>query len=202
MGRAREPSVNELLALVALRVRGHRLAGAEQRLAVGVGDAVRLPPHAPARRWHGDRDRCAGAGCGGRDRRAPRCRSRHRGRAEGRGIGIPPVRRLSRARERRGRPSDISHPLSLWQGVAFQWVNPKAWVFTIAAVGTFLPPAAPSTRGSRCSPPSLMVWSWGRRPPGQPAAQRLVRSRDERTRRTINIVLAVLLVASVALIWM
>ncbi len=37
----------------------------------------------------------------------------------------------------RGRGSD---PRSLWQALTFQWVNPKAWVFTIAAVGTFLSP--------------------------------------------------------------
>jgi threonine/homoserine/homoserine lactone efflux protein len=34
----------------------------------------------------------------------------------------------------------VSRPLSLWQAVAFQRVHPKAWIFAVAAVGTFLPP--------------------------------------------------------------
>ncbi len=43
--------------------------------------------------------------------------------------------------------SDISRPLTLWQGLAFQWVNPKAWVF-IDRRGRSVPPAdAPPARG-------------------------------------------------------
>ena len=37
----------------------------------------------------------------------------------------------------------VAHPLSVWQGVVFQFVNPKAWIFSIAAVGAFLPRALP-----------------------------------------------------------
>src|SRR6185436_15396949 len=53
--------------------------------------------------------------------------------------------------------SDITHPLTLWQGMAFQWVNPKAWVFTLAAVGTFLPPTLPRPAGAALLCAVLMV---------------------------------------------
>ena len=39
--------------------------------------------------------------------------------------------------------TEVSDPLSVWQAIAFQCVNPKAWIFAIAAVGTFLPAALP-----------------------------------------------------------
>ena len=99
--------------------------------------------------------------------------------------------------------SDITHPLTVWQGMAFQWVNPKAWVFTIAAVGTFLPPTLPRPAGVALLCATLMVIvigsssAWAA---GGAGLGRIVE--DERTRRAINVVLAVLLVASVALIWM
>lgn len=99
--------------------------------------------------------------------------------------------------------SDIMHPFTLWQGMAFQWVNPKAWVFTVAAVGTFLPPTLPRPAGVALLCGILMVIvigsssAWAA---GGAGLGRIVE--DERTRRAINVVLAVLLVASVALIWM
>ncbi len=98
--------------------------------------------------------------------------------------------------------SDISHPFTLWQGMAFQWVNPKAWVFTIAAVATFLPPTLPRPAGVALLCATLMVivivsssaWAAGGAGLGQIVE-------DQRTRRVVNVMLAVLLVASVALIW-
>ncbi len=97
--------------------------------------------------------------------------------------------------------TDVSRPLSLWQGVAFQCLNPKAWIFVVAAVGTFLP------HGSRLADSTLLVVTvmvvvvssssiWAA---GGAALGRVVD--DERTRRAIGIGLALLLVASVALIW-
>ena len=98
--------------------------------------------------------------------------------------------------------SDISHPLTLWQGMAFQWVNPKAWVFTIAAVGTFLSPTLPRPAGVALLCATLMVIVIGSSSAWAAGGAGLGRVvEDERTRRAINIVLAVLLVASVALIW-
>jgi len=34
----------------------------------------------------------------------------------------------------------VAEPLSSWQAMVFQYVNPKAWVFVLAAVTTFRPP--------------------------------------------------------------
>lgn len=98
--------------------------------------------------------------------------------------------------------SDVSHPLSLRQGVVFQCLNPKAWIFAVAAVGTFLPPDLPRPAGIVLLTTISMVvvvassavWA-----AGGAALGRVVD--DERRRRAVSIALAVLLVASVALIW-
>jgi threonine/homoserine/homoserine lactone efflux protein len=98
--------------------------------------------------------------------------------------------------------TDVSHPLTLVQAVGFQCVNPKAWIFSIAAVGTFLPRELHRLVGGALLVGILMVvvtasssiWAAGGAGLG-----RIVD--DERARRTVSIVLAVLLVASVALIW-
>ncbi len=98
--------------------------------------------------------------------------------------------------------ADVSHPLSLWQGITFQCVNPKAWIFVLAAVGTFLPPALPRLVGVGLLTGTLMVVVvgsssiWGA---GGAALGRVVE--NERTQRVVSIALALLLVASVALIW-
>lgn len=36
--------------------------------------------------------------------------------------------------------SEVAHPLTPWQAIVFHFVNPKAWVFVLAAVTTFRPP--------------------------------------------------------------
>ncbi|MGE4063448.1 MAG: LysE family translocator [Rhodospirillaceae bacterium] len=37
--------------------------------------------------------------------------------------------------------ADVSgRPVSFWQAVAFQWVNPKAWSMIVSAITTFAPP--------------------------------------------------------------
>lgn len=38
------------------------------------------------------------------------------------------------------RQGEIAAPLTLWQAMVFQYVNPKAWVFVLAAVTAFRPP--------------------------------------------------------------
>jgi threonine/homoserine/homoserine lactone efflux protein len=98
--------------------------------------------------------------------------------------------------------ADVSHPLSLGQGAAFQFANPKAWIFAIAAVGTFLSPALPWPVGVALLTGTLMViviasssiWA-----AGGAALGRVVE--NERARGAVSIALAVLLGASVALIW-
>lgn len=98
--------------------------------------------------------------------------------------------------------ADVSHPMTVWQAIAFQWVNPKAWIFAIAAVGTFLPTALPWPIAVALLTSILMavvvgsasIWA-----AGGAALGRLVE--NERARRWVSIGLAALLVASVLLIW-
>jgi threonine/homoserine/homoserine lactone efflux protein len=97
--------------------------------------------------------------------------------------------------------STVSRPLSLGQSIGFQFVNPKAWIFAIAAVGTFFA-VDPRLIHDAVLTGTLMlvvivssaIWAAGGAMLG-----RVVE--DERTLRGVNVVLAVLLLASVALIW-
>jgi threonine/homoserine/homoserine lactone efflux protein len=98
--------------------------------------------------------------------------------------------------------TDVSNPFSLWQAISFQCVNPKAWIFAIAAVGTFLPPALPWLVGVVLLTGILMVVVIGSSTiwaAGGAGLGRMVD--DERVRRVLSITLASLLVASVVLIW-
>ncbi|MFB3739720.1 MAG: LysE family translocator [Candidatus Velamenicoccus archaeovorus] len=100
-----------------------------------------------------------------------------------------------------GRTS-VSRPLSVWQGVLFQCVNPKAWVFAVAAAGTFLPSGIHRPVGLAAVAGVLMlvvvgsssIWAMG----GAALASVI---EDEHRRRLLNGVVALLLVASVALLW-
>jgi threonine/homoserine/homoserine lactone efflux protein len=98
--------------------------------------------------------------------------------------------------------TDVSHPLSVWQGIAFQFVNPKAWVFAIAAIGTFLPTDVPRVAGALLLTGVVMVIAAGSSTiwaAGGAALGRLVE--DGRRRRVVSLILAALIVASVVLIW-
>lgn len=95
----------------------------------------------------------------------------------------------------------VSRPMGLLQAIVFQWVNPKAWIFSIAAVATFLPPDLSRFVGVAVVTSTLMVgvgssaiWAAGG------AAMGLVVEND-RTRQAVSVILAVLLVVSVGLIW-
>jgi threonine/homoserine/homoserine lactone efflux protein len=98
--------------------------------------------------------------------------------------------------------AEVSRPLRLWQAAAFQYANPKAWLFTVAAVGTFLPPGLSRPVGVAVLDATLMtvvvataaVWA-----AGGAALDRLVA--DRRASRAVSVALAVLLAASVAFIW-
>jgi threonine/homoserine/homoserine lactone efflux protein len=98
--------------------------------------------------------------------------------------------------------TDVSNPFTTRQAIVFQCVNPKAWIFAIAAVGTFLPDDRPRLVGVVLLTGTLMVvvvasssiWA-----AGGAALGRFVD--DGRWRRLVSVALAVLLVASVALIW-
>jgi threonine/homoserine/homoserine lactone efflux protein len=94
-----------------------------------------------------------------------------------------------------------SHPLTVWQASGFQFVNPKAWIFAIAAVGTFFPAhrtplAVIVLTGSLLLVVVLSSSIWAA---GGAALGRVIE--NDRTIRVVNLVLAALLVASVALIW-
>jgi threonine/homoserine/homoserine lactone efflux protein len=98
--------------------------------------------------------------------------------------------------------AEVSEPFSLRRGATFQWVNPKAWVFAIAAVGTFLPPELPHLAGVALLTGILMVIVVGSSSvwaAGGAALGRVVD--DDRARRVVSVVFAVLLVISGALIW-
>jgi threonine/homoserine/homoserine lactone efflux protein len=98
--------------------------------------------------------------------------------------------------------AEVSNPLSLRQAIVFQCVNPKAWIFAIAAVGTFLSPDLRWLLAVALLTGTLMVvvvasssiWA-----AGGAALGRVVD--DERMRRVVSVGLAALLVASVALLW-
>jgi threonine/homoserine/homoserine lactone efflux protein len=100
------------------------------------------------------------------------------------------------------RRASVAHPLTLWQAVAFQCLNPKAWVFVVAAVGTFLPPKLPWPIAVSLLTGviavivgmSSSIWAAGGAALGGVID-------NEGRRRAVSVVLAVLLVGSVALIW-
>lgn len=98
---------------------------------------------------------------------------------------------------------DVAKPLSLAQSVAFQYVNPKAWVFVLAAVSTFRPAGTSVAVGSLLMAGVMMVvivpcaslW----------AAAGTVLSRylaDQRRSRVFRISLGLLLAATVVYIWL
>ena len=95
-----------------------------------------------------------------------------------------------------------ARPLGLVGGVAFQFANPKGWLFALAAAGTFLPPglapvAAGSAVAATCATVILgtaTVWAAG--------GAALRRFTDGgRAQRVVNVALALVLAASVAFIW-
>jgi threonine/homoserine/homoserine lactone efflux protein len=96
----------------------------------------------------------------------------------------------------------VSRPLGVLGAVAFQLANPKGWLFALTAAATFLPPGrAPLAGGlivaATCAVVilgSAAVWAAGGVALGRVAG-------DGRLRRGINLALALVLAASVALVW-
>jgi threonine/homoserine/homoserine lactone efflux protein len=98
--------------------------------------------------------------------------------------------------------AEAAHPLGVWQAAVFQWLNPKAWVFAIALVGTFLPEDLASAGIALLTgivvavvAVSFTIWA-----ASGAALARFVA--DERRRRVVNLLLAALIVASVVLLWL
>ena len=85
----------------------------------------------------------------------------------------------------------------------FQFVNPKGWIFVIALVGAFLPPDMEPVAASALVATvvavvvlaAAAVWALG----GAALSSILG---DDRSRRAVTVALAVLMVASVAFLWL
>jgi threonine/homoserine/homoserine lactone efflux protein len=93
-------------------------------------------------------------------------------------------------------------PLGFLGAAAFQWVNPKAWMLALAAIPAFSTPGGNVLAETLLiagtflvvSPPALAVWAVVGR-----GAARLLRSPGRL--RAFNVTMALLLVASVALVF-
>ena len=98
--------------------------------------------------------------------------------------------------------SEVTRPFTLWKAVAFLWVNPKAWIFAIVAVGAFLPSGVPRPIGVVLLVVMLMVIVVGSSSIWAAGGAALGQAVDvERTPRLVSITLAALLVGSVLLLW-
>jgi threonine/homoserine/homoserine lactone efflux protein len=96
----------------------------------------------------------------------------------------------------------VARPLSVGQAAIFQWFNPKAWIFALAAVSAFRPAGIPVAAGSAVVVAAAMIvilpsaTTW--------AAAGTVISRlvtGDRAIRALSAVLATVLVASVVDLW-
>ncbi len=98
--------------------------------------------------------------------------------------------------------AQIARPLRVHEAAAFQFLNPKAWLFALAAVSTFRPTDLPVAIGSAIVIltmvvivlPTASIWA-----AGGTALHRLTASR--RAHRALNGGLALLLAVSIAFIW-
>ena len=96
----------------------------------------------------------------------------------------------------------IARPLGLVQAASFQVINPKAWIFALGAVTTFRPSGLPTLAGSIVVAVTMMIvviptatlWAAG----GRVLNPLLV---DERAHRIVSRILALLLAATVAYVW-
>jgi len=100
------------------------------------------------------------------------------------------------------RAGSAARPMSLLEATAFQWVNPKAWIFALGAVTTFRPQDIDPIVGAilvagvmmAVIVPCASLWAAF----GNALGSLLER---ERTRRVVSVVLAVLVLATIVLVW-
>jgi threonine/homoserine/homoserine lactone efflux protein len=98
--------------------------------------------------------------------------------------------------------AEAARPLGVLGAAAFQFTNPKGWLFALAAVGTFLPPGLPPvaaalTVSATCALVILATASvWAA---GGAALNRL--AADPRAQRVVNVALGLVLAVSIAFIW-
>jgi threonine/homoserine/homoserine lactone efflux protein len=97
---------------------------------------------------------------------------------------------------------DLARPLGLFQAAAFQAINPKAWIFALGAITTFRPAALPIAAGSvvvavtmmAIIVPTAALWAAS----GGAISRYLV---GDGRQRIVSLVLAALLVATIAAVW-
>jgi len=98
--------------------------------------------------------------------------------------------------------AQIARPLRFHEAAAFQFLNPKAWLFALAALSTFRPDDLPVAIGSAAVIltmivvvlPTAALWA-----AGGTALHRLTAS--QRAQRALNVALGLLLALSIAFIW-
>jgi threonine/homoserine/homoserine lactone efflux protein len=96
----------------------------------------------------------------------------------------------------------VSRPLGLLQAAAFQAINPKAWIFALGAITTFRPPELSALAGSIVVAGTMMVvvvpsaalWA-----AGGDALSRFIAG--GRAHRVVSVALAVVLAATVVVVW-
>jgi threonine/homoserine/homoserine lactone efflux protein len=100
------------------------------------------------------------------------------------------------------RRTSTARPMSVLRAIGFQLVNPKVWIVAVGAVTTFRPPDLPIALGSALVTVAMMAMTI-------PTALLWVVAGDvinrfiERpaARRAVSLVLALLVVATVVLVW-
>jgi threonine/homoserine/homoserine lactone efflux protein len=95
----------------------------------------------------------------------------------------------------------VARPLGLLAAVAFQFANPKGWLFALAAAGTFLPPGLTPVAGGLAVAATCAVVILGTAAVWAAGGATLHRLTDGRTQRAVNVALGLVLAASVAFIW-
>jgi threonine/homoserine/homoserine lactone efflux protein len=97
----------------------------------------------------------------------------------------------------------VARPLGLLQAAAFQLINPKAWIFALGAITTFRPAELAILTGGALVAltmmivivPSASVWA-----AGGDVLSRLIEG--DRARRVVSLILAAVVVATVASVWL
>jgi len=96
----------------------------------------------------------------------------------------------------------VSRPLGVLHAAAFQFANPKAWLFGLTAVGTFLPQHLAPIPGALAVAATSAVIILGTAAVWAAGGAALNRIDDGGpARRAVSLALALILAASVALIW-
>jgi threonine/homoserine/homoserine lactone efflux protein len=106
------------------------------------------------------------------------------------------------ATSRGGDRTVAARPLGVLPAAAFQFANPKAWLFGLTAVGTFLPrqlAAVPAALVVAATSAVVILGTAAVWAAGGAALNRLVDGGP--AQRAVSLVLALVLAASVALIW-